>query len=105
MLLFSTRPSPSRSDMGPRGLGARLGTAKGNGCSTTKLTMRSTKWPPSSMKGAIFYLPNGILAYRGYAKVILRELFVTERWEAGKAVDVYINGRHSAAYRAYTLSA
>ena len=25
--------------------------------------------------------------------------------EAGKAVDVYINGRHSRAYKAYTLSA
>ena len=25
--------------------------------------------------------------------------------EAGKAVDVYINGRYSRAYKAYTLSA
>ena len=25
--------------------------------------------------------------------------------EAGKAVDVYINGRHSGAHKAYTLSA
>ena len=35
----------------------------------------------------------------------LMELFVTEHWEAGKAVDVHINSRHSGAYKAYTLLA
>ena len=35
----------------------------------------------------------------------LMRVVVTERWEARKAVDVYINGRHSRAYKAYTLTA
>ena len=80
------------------------GEAKNNGGLATKLKTRSTKWPPSSMKGSILYLPRSIPAHRGYAKVSLRELFVTERWKARKAVNVYINGRHSGAYKAYTLS-
>ena len=81
------------------------GKAKNNGCPATKLTTRSTKRLPLPMKGALLYLPRSVLAHRGYAKVSLWGLFVTERWEAGKAVDVYINGRHSGAYKAFMLSA
>ena len=35
----------------------------------------------------------------------LMRVVVTERWEGGKAVDVYINSQHSGACKAYTLSA
>ena len=48
-----------------------ISKAKNNGCSATKFTTQSTKWPPSSMKGAILYLPRSILAHCGYAEVNL----------------------------------
>ena len=45
--------------------------AKNNGGLVTKLKTRSTKWPPSYMKGSILYLPRSILAHHAYAEVSL----------------------------------